>query len=316
MHDNEEEDEFVVSDASNSFEAWMEDEEIEMKGLGGTTNTTQSRTASTTTTNTPTTITTTTPPNRRTHLATDFRVTFPEPPMGLTITKNFAGAAEVTRLTPNGQAIQRGVVLGDLLVGIGCQWVRGYEEAMYLLPQQHYPLDIVFRRGLRHSFVQTGNTLVRGSQIVARNLMDQLGIQKSPSLLHSPTPRKLSSRHTIARKAQQIIGGSDAAESTEDLSAVSRMSTKKALPVLPEGIKEFDVCFEEGELGCRLEEQIGIVKGSIVTSVTEGGQAKLKGICIGCVVVGVNQEYFISHAHTVATLKHAKRPVFVRFRLS
>ena len=38
------------------------------------------------------------------------------------------------------------------------------------------------------------------------------------------------------------------------------------------------------------------------------------GVREGCTVVGINGEEYLSHAHTVATLKHAKRPVTVRFR--
>lgn len=48
--------------------------------------------------------------------------------------------------------------------------------------------------------------------------------------------------------------------------------------------------------------------------VPETGQAVARGVREGCTVVGINGEEYLSHAHTVATLKHAKRPVTVRFR--
>ncbi|CAM9589136.1 unnamed protein product, partial [Scytosiphon promiscuus] len=94
------------------------------------------------------------------------------------------------------------------------------------------------------------------------------------------------------------------------------MSTKKALsddPGSEDG--EFDVRFGEGELGMRLEERGSFKASSVVVKITEdAGQAMSLGIREGCTVVGINGEKYLSHAHTVATLKHAKRPVAVRFR--
>jgi len=52
----------------------------------------------------------------------------------------------------------------------------------------------------------------------------------------------------------------------------------------------------------------------MVVQVTEGGWAWREGVEEECIIVGVNGEKFISHAHTVATLKHGRRPVSVRFR--
>ena len=53
---------------------------------------------------------------------------------------------------------------------------------------------------------------------------------------------------------------------------------------------------------------------SVVTFIAPEGQAEAAGVTIGCTIIGVNGERFISHAHTVSTLRHAKRPVRVRFR--
>jgi predicted metalloprotease with PDZ domain len=53
---------------------------------------------------------------------------------------------------------------------------------------------------------------------------------------------------------------------------------------------------------------------SVVTNVLSGGQAELAGVEVGCTVVGVNGERFISHAHTIATLQHGKRPIKMRLR--
>lgn len=65
----------------------------------------------------------------------------------------------------------------------------------------------------------------------------------------------------------------------------------------------------------RLEEKIinGGIASSIVTSVTDKSQAAIKRVQLDSYVVGVNGESYISHAHTIACLKHSKRPVKVRF---
>jgi predicted metalloprotease with PDZ domain len=52
----------------------------------------------------------------------------------------------------------------------------------------------------------------------------------------------------------------------------------------------------------------------VVTSVTPAGESHRLGLTVGCIVVGINGEKFISHAHTVASLKHSKRPFTVRFK--
>ncbi|CAM9721124.1 unnamed protein product [Choristocarpus tenellus] len=95
------------------------------------------------------------------------------------------------------------------------------------------------------------------------------------------------------------------------------MSTKKSISSAP-GIEagEFDVEFKEGELGLRLEERGSFQAFSVVTKITEGGvcQAQYLGITMGCVLLGLNGEEYLSHAHAVATLKHARRPLIARFR--
>lgn len=84
--------------------------------------------------------------------------------------------------------------------------------------------------------------------------------------------------------------------------------------------RELDVVFGPGPLGLQLKEvavttaREGLKYASEVTSVTEGGAAEGQGVEEGWIVVGINGEKYLSHAHTVATLKHGKRPVTVRFR--
>jgi predicted metalloprotease with PDZ domain len=95
-------------------------------------------------------------------------------------------------------------------------------------------------------------------------------------------------------------------------------TTKQALGP-PQDESEYDAVFREGGLGLRLEERNMVVGSqvkfvSVVTSVTSGGVAEGEGVEEGDVVVGINGERFLSHAHAVATLKHGRRPVTVRFR--
>lgn len=70
----------------------------------------------------------------------------------------------------------------------------------------------------------------------------------------------------------------------------------------------------KGELGLRIEESDGTPSVSVVTNVTVLEQANRKGVDVGSVIIGINREAFMSHAHTVSTLKHSKRPLIVRFR--
>ena len=92
-------------------------------------------------------------------------------------------------------------------------------------------------------------------------------------------------------------------------------TTKVGLPS-PDDANEYDVTFESGPLGFRLEERGGLVAVSLVTSVDAAGPAAAAGVRAGDVVLGVNGERYLSHAHTAATLKHGRRPVELRLRHS
>lgn len=72
--------------------------------------------------------------------------------------------------------------------------------------------------------------------------------------------------------------------------------------------------YVQPELGFRLEEVISHETYSTVTHITENGAAKNLGVRIGWILLGINFEKYISHAHSVATLKYAKRPVTIRFK--
>lgn len=68
-------------------------------------------------------------------------------------------------------------------------------------------------------------------------------------------------------------------------------------------------------MGFRVEERmVGSNLCTIVTDVTDKGEGKIKGLSVNSILVGINFEPYLSHAHSVATLKYAKRPVVIRFR--
>ena len=119
------------------------------------------------------------------------------------------------------------------------------------------------------------------------------------------------------------------------------MSTKVDIGDLTER-DEVDITFMPGPIGMRLDERGGLLPVSVVTNLVPNGQAALAGVEIGCIVMGINGERwatfravlsrpyisltspyaltnshlrrFISHAHTISTLKHGKRPIKMRFR--
>ena len=126
------------------------------------------------------------------------------------------------------------------------------------------------------------------------------------------------------------------------------MSTKVDLGALTE-VDEVDISFVAGPLGMRLDERGGLLPVSVVTKIEPNGQvqtrrdhyrnvallillnscliiflfcllppssvqAALAGVEVGCTVVGINGERVISHAHTISTLKHGKRPIKLRLR--
>jgi hypothetical protein len=136
--------------------------------------------------------------------------------------------------------------------------------------------------------------------------MNTLGIKKEGSLLRSAAQRKLSNNHSMARRET-----SPHDMNRDDIRKIK--TTRNELKREPDA-NEFDVVFEEGEIGARIEERDGQYPVSVVTAVADKGQAMNKGVTYGCIVIGINYERFISHAHTISSLKHAKRPVIVRFK--
>jgi S1-C subfamily serine protease len=208
-----------------------------------------------------------------------------------------------------------GICDGLYVVGINTGWIKGYDEAMATLSLNNYPIALVFRRGGKSMLMKAAGSVANGSKVFVKSVANQLGFKKE-SLLTTPVVRKLANTKTTVRKEyNEAVEKATKGSKGEPLVSgdVTKMSTRKWLPAEC-GPSEFDVSFDEGELGCRLEERVALTTDSVVTAVASDGQAAAKGLRIGCTVVGVSGELFLSHAHTIATLRHSKRPVLVRFK--
>lgn len=237
----------------------------------------------------------------------DYKVTFAQGPMGMTLTKGYGGRAEVTRLLPNSAAAAFGVSLGDVVIGLNGHWMQGYDEVMAVIGKKGFPLDVVFRRGLMEELYSRKAGVMVETKLLAEKMLSQLGLRaKSKGILQEKTPVRLSAwKASSPDDAQQ--------EKRRDRGAAAPMTTKVSLDK-PSDRYEFDISFGEGDLGMRMEERGGLVPVSVVVSVTDGGQASGRGVSVGCTLIGINGERYISHAHAVSTLKHAQRPLIVRFR--
>ena len=95
----------------------------------------------------------------------DFRVSFQEPPLGLTLTKGYSGRAEVTRVVAGGAAAVQDVQVGDVVVGFNGRWMQGYDEVMAEMASKGYPMTLVIRRGLIEEIGKRTNTIIRDSKV-------------------------------------------------------------------------------------------------------------------------------------------------------
>jgi S1-C subfamily serine protease len=78
--------------------------------------------------------------------------------MGMTVTRGPKGRAEVSRVVVDGQAAIAGVMPGDCVIGIGGQWLDGFEAFMAVVPSgDGYPVTLVLRRRLPSDLVSTHN---------------------------------------------------------------------------------------------------------------------------------------------------------------
>eukprot|EP00752_Nemacystus_decipiens_P006836 g6138.t1 len=276
-------------------------------------------------------------------------VVFPEGGMGLTLTKELDGGCSVTKVVPGGVAHSRGVALGHRVCAVNGQPSGTYEQTMAIISGSSRPISITFvlpnGSGSRFLGVGGGPPLVQqswadvglaatiGAMDAANAVAVEWGLGAStPGVLDEvqssargiplpPQGFRVHQKHSLMAIPTGVAGGFGNSLAKHRTFAVDvlpdmpTMSTKKALSDAPGAeAGEFDVTFVEGELGMRLEERGSFEASSVVVRVTEDGQAMYLGVREGCTVVGINGEKYLSHAHTVATLKHAKRPVQVRFR--
>lgn len=205
-----------------------------------------------------------------------------EGPMGFSIERDDAGCARVSKVAPGGRAATQGVRIGDLLVALGDRRTPAYDVAIAALPQVGRPVLVKF---------------AKATPRVAEN--------------EEPTP--------LARAPPSAAAAGGYGRSFRRPSALS-VSDVLTVPDRHlgdfEDDREFDVEFQDGSLGMRIEERSGLVPITVVVSCEPRGQAHRAGVRIGCVVIGVNGEKYLSHAHTTATLRHHRRPLHVRFRHS
>eukprot|EP00904_Undaria_pinnatifida_P004192 jgi/Undpi1/13774/HiC_scaffold_9.g03425.m1 len=277
-------------------------------------------------------------------------VVFPPGSMGLTLTKEMSGGCSVTKVVPGGVAQARGVSVGQRVCAVNGQPSGTYEQTMAVIAGSPRPVAITFLdRPLpsaaagkfggigggggppvaQASWADVGLTATINAMDAANAVAVEWGLgANTPGILDEvesavsipPPPQgfRVHQKHSLMAIPTGVAGGygnslarhrTFAVDVPPDMAA---MSTKKTLSDAPgEEEGEFDVNFGEGELGMRLEERGSFKASSVVVKITEDGQAMSLGIREGCTVVGINGEEYLSHAHTVATLKHAKRPAVV-----
>eukprot|EP00903_Cladosiphon_okamuranus_P011927 g11203.t1 len=280
-------------------------------------------------------------------------VIFPEGGMGLTLTKELDGGCSVTKIVHGGVAHSRGVALGQRVCAVNGQPSGSYEQTMAIISGSSRPISITFvmpANGsgsgkfsgvgggpplVQQTWADVGLAATIGAMDAANAVAVEWGLgTRTPGVLDGvqssvgsipPPPQgfRVHQKHSLMAIPTGVAGGFGNSLAKHRTFAVDvspdipTMSTKKALSDSPgEEAGEFDVSFQEGELGMRLEERGSFQASSVVVRITEDGQAMYLGVREGCTVVGINGEKYLSHAHTVATLKHAKRPVQVRFRAS
>jgi hypothetical protein len=247
--------------------------------------------------------------------------------MGFTLSKTEGGRAVVTKVAPAGQAVLGGVKLGDAVVSLDHQSFVLYDLIMARFPFLPRPLVVGFRKkmeglgsegggkgrrkgGREGAFLEGGKAAGSGGE---GGKAFAGGFGKSMQALQRGT-------NTTSGSSSSSSSSSRSSGSNRPVGGGCGLTTKICLRDKP-GTGEFDTCFADGPLGMRLEEMAltsregGLRYVCQVLQVTPGGAAEKEGVVDGCMVVGVNGERFISHAHTVATLKHGKRPVVVRFRM-
>jgi hypothetical protein len=214
-----------------------------------------------------------------------------------------------------------GVRLGDAVVSLDHEALPLYDQIMARLPHLPRPLVVGFRKkmeGLGSASPSSPPGALLGKHGAARS-----GLRTPAKAFAGGFGNSLLALKTGGSASPVVLGSAAAAAAAASgggpVGGGSGLTTKVPLREAP-GTNEFDAVFAEGPLGMRLEEKPvamgggGVMYVSEVVVVAAGGAAEEQGVGEGCLVVGINGERFISHAHAVATLKHGRRPVHVRFR--
>ena len=231
--------------------------------------------------------------------------------LGFSIEKDSFGRARVSRVAPGGRAACLGVKVDDVVVSLNNRDAFTYDVVVQTLPLLEKPIVAGLRReGRKQRFTTTTH--------------HEPPVAKSANLFSARPPKPLGAQRSSSNNAAGHFGArlngkehfyQDDDESDDDIFAsLPRAGTKKVLAPKLADKKEFDVVFDDGPLGMRIEERIGLVALTVVTHVDPKGQAKKKGVTVGCTVQGLNGEKYLSHAHTAATLRHARRPIAARLR--
>lgn len=217
--------------------------------------------------------------------------TFDAGPMGFSIERDPENlGARVSKVAPGGQAAARGVAVGDVVVGLGNRDTPTYDVVIATLSLLPRPLDVKFDTRGR----------VAKPQGFSRGRLDAAPSKKKP----------------LADQAPVSTGSGGFGASFRAPVHKKEANTTKRLLGDPEDDNEFDVLLQDGPLGMRIEERAGLVPITLVTHVDSNGQAYEAGVRRGDVILGINAEPYLSHAHTASTLRHAKRPIQVRMRHS
>ena len=203
-------------------------------------------------------------------------VEFMSPPLGVTISMNSLGQAEVTKVKAGGNADALGVCVGDVCIKVELQELLVYEDVMTAIKSAVFPLSITLRRlGSRTS----------SPAMVPQSLSQSLSVESS----HINNIVKMPANDSFNQ---------------EDRS--------KCIPY-DHVDKIFDIEFVEHDIGMIVEESN--VKYSIVKKLLEGSPAHKAGCVEGSLIIGVNGEPFVSHSHIVDKIRNATRPLSIRFRL-
>mmetsp|Transcript_1407 Transcript_1407/g.1835 ORF Transcript_1407/g.1835 Transcript_1407/m.1835 type:complete len:536 (-) Transcript_1407:235-1842(-) len=231
-------------------------------------------------------------------------------PLGMSIERCIrTQRARVSKVAPGGRAAKLGIKTDDVIVSLNGRDTSNYDIVIDTLPLLPKPLLIgLLPGGGSVALLQRKNS---ASAVMNTN-------KSAVAILTGRPTRALSEKAPAARSSGSYGAAYRPAPIDDDSSSYDepRLGTKKILSSQLDDEKEYEVTFDTGPIGLRLEERLGLIPVSVVTLIQPGSQAEKAGISIGSTLQGINGEKYLSHAHTTATLRHGKRPILVRFRHS